>query len=145
MSEQYKNILVAVDGSDIAKSAFNKAIRFAARNNARLIIAHVVDPMTSPGIEGYSNSILDSFKKYGEDLLETHKKEAMEAGLDQVVTEMEFGSPKTKIVKTIAKKYEVDLIVCGAHGLNAVERFVMGSVSEYIVRHANCDVFVVRQ
>ncbi|MEH6941970.1 universal stress protein [Bacillus sp. JJ722] len=145
MSEQYKNILIAVDGSDIAKSAFHKAIDIAARNNARLIIAHVVDPITSPAMEGYSNSVMDSLKKYGEDLLETYKKEALEAGLDQVVTEMEFGSPKTKIVKTIAKKYEIDLIVCGAHGVNAVERFVMGSVSEYIVRHATCDVTIVRQ
>ena len=34
--------------------------------------------------------------------------------------------------------------MCGASGLNAVERFMIGSVSEAIVRHASCDVLVVR-
>lgn len=143
MSE-YKNILVAVDGSEVAKAAFHKAIHFAKRNNATLIIAHIVDPVTSPGVEGYHKSLLESCMKYGETLLEEYKKEALEAGVNQVVTEVESGSPKVKISKTIAKKYDVDLIVCGAQGLNAMERFVMGSVSEYIVRHANCDVTVVR-
>ncbi|WP_042350791.1 universal stress protein [Bacillus massiliigorillae] len=144
MSEQYKNILVAVDGSDVAKLAFQKAVNIALRNDACLIIAHVVDPVTSPGIEGYHKSILEACKKYGQELLEIHKKEALEAGLHQVETEMDFGSPKAKLVKRIAKKYETDLIVCGAQGLNAAERFVLGSVSEYIVRHASCDVLVVR-
>ena len=145
MSEQYKNILVAVDGSDVSNKAFQKAIHIALRNHAKLIIANVVDPVTSPGMEGYHKSILESCRKYGEKLLDVHKQEAIDAGLDQVITEIDFGSPKVKLVKTIAKKHEIDLIVCGAQGLNAAERFVLGSVSEYIVRHANCDVIVVRQ
>ncbi|HHQ0107144.1 TPA: universal stress protein, partial [Listeria monocytogenes] len=37
-----------------------------------------------------------------------------------------------------------DLIMCGATGLNAVERLLIGSVSEYIIRHSPCDVLVVR-
>ena len=53
-------------------------------------------------------------------------------------------SLSTKIPKDIAKKYEIDLIMCGATGLNAVERFLIGSVSEHITRHARCDVLVVR-
>lgn len=49
-----------------------------------------------------------------------------------------------KIAKEIAKEQNVDLILCGATGLNAVERFIIGSVSEYIIRYAPCDVLVVR-
>ena len=56
---------------------------------------------------------------------------------------VEFGSPKVKIAKDVAPKYKADLIVCGATGLNAVERLLIGSVSENIVRHAKCDVLVV--
>ncbi|MFL6558690.1 MAG: universal stress protein, partial [Bacillus sp. (in: firmicutes)] len=42
------------------------------------------------------------------------------------------------------KKHNVDLILCGATGLNVVERFFIGSVSEHITRYASCDVLIVR-
>ena len=48
------------------------------------------------------------------------------------------------ISRDLSKKIEADLIICGATGLNAVERFLIGSVSENIVRSAKCDVLVVR-
>lgn len=57
---------------------------------------------------------------------------------------VEYGSPKTMISKDLANKVEADLIICGATGLNAMERFLIGSVSEYIVRSSTCDVLVVR-
>ena len=51
---------------------------------------------------------------------------------------------KAIIPKKLANELGVDLIMCGTSGLNAVERFIVGSVSEAIVRHAPCDVLVVR-
>ena len=51
---------------------------------------------------------------------------------------------KLNFQKNLPKKHNVDLIVCGATGLNVVERFLIGSVSEAIVRHARCDVVIVR-
>ena len=48
------------------------------------------------------------------------------------------------IPKKIVKDTNADLVVVGSTGLNAVERFIIGSVSEAIVRHAPCDVLVVR-
>ena len=47
------------------------------------------------------------------------------------------------IPKILANELGVDLILWGTSGLNAVERFIVGSVSEAIVRHAPCDVLVV--
>ena len=65
-------------------------------------------------------------------------------GVTNVETRLEFGSPKAIIPKRLASELGVDLIMCGTSGLNAVERFIVGSVSEAIVRHAPCDVLVVR-
>ena len=48
------------------------------------------------------------------------------------------------ISKDISKKLKADFIICGATGFNAVERFLIGSVSENIVRSAKCDVLVIR-
>ena len=48
------------------------------------------------------------------------------------------------ISKDLSKKLNADLIICGATGLNTVERILIGSVSENIVRTAECDVLVIR-
>ena len=66
------------------------------------------------------------------------------AGVKNVETRLEFGSPKAIIPKKLAHEVGADLIMSGTSGLNAVERFIVGSVSEAIVRHAPCDVLVVR-
>ena len=60
-----------------------------------------------------------------------------------MLTRLEFGSPKAIIPKKLAHDVGADLIMSGTSGLNAVERFIVGSVSEAIVRHAP-DVLVVR-
>lgn len=144
MSLTYNHVLVAVDGSKEAECAFKKAVDVAKRNEAQLILAHVVDTTTYAAAEAYHVSMSESAKGYANELLDGYKKIALEAGVTDVLTEVAFGSPKTQISKTIAKKYQTDLIVCGATGMNAVERFVMGSVSLHISRYAKCDVLVVR-
>lgn len=65
-------------------------------------------------------------------------------GIQNVKSVIEYGSPKTIITKELAKRVEADVIICGATGLNAVERFLTGSVTEAIVRTAKCDVLVIR-
>ena len=72
------------------------------------------------------------------------KKQAEEAGLTNVEIVIEYGSPKSIITRELSNVVNADLIICGATGLNAVERFLIGSVSEAIVRTAKCDVLVIR-
>ncbi|MBM7648828.1 nucleotide-binding universal stress UspA family protein [Bacillus ectoiniformans] len=144
MSMKYQNILVAVDGSKEAEWSFKKSIAIAKRNDAALNLVHVIDTRSFAAIEAYDRSIAERAAKYGNELLEEYKKEAAEAGVKQVNTFVEYGSPKVIIPKDVAKQVEADLIVCGATGLNAMERFLIGSVSEHITRAANCDVLVVR-
>ena len=57
---------------------------------------------------------------------------------------MKVGVPKSVLTKEVIPEEKADLIMVGATGLNAVERFLLGSVSENIVRHATCDVLIVR-
>ncbi|CAM3857663.1 universal stress protein [Alkalicoccus chagannorensis] len=144
MSVRYNNILVAVDGSDEAKRAFKKAAFMAKDNDARLILAHIVDTRTFASIEHYDRNIFTEAEQYARDLLDGYREQAEEQGVKDITLIVDQGSPKIKIPKDVAKKHEVDLIVTGATGLNAVERFLIGSVSEHIVRHAKCDVLIVR-
>lgn len=144
MTLKYSQILVAVDGSKEAEWAFKKSVGIAKRNNATLNLVNVIDTRSFAAIEAYDRSIADRAQKFAEDLLDDYKKEALAAGVEKVNIVVDYGSPKTMISRDLAQKVEADLIICGATGLNAVERFLIGSVSEHIVRSAKCDVLVVR-
>ncbi|PFN75235.1 universal stress protein UspA [Bacillus sp. AFS076308] len=144
MGLKYRNILVAIDGSKEADWAFQKGIEIAKRNGARMILVHVIDTRSFALIEAYDTVIGDRAEKLAKDMLEKYQQQAVEAGLTNVQYEIEYGSPKIRIPRDIAKKHHVDLILCGATGMNVVERFIIGSVSEHITRYAPCDVLVVR-
>ena len=86
-----------------------------------------------------------ALKDNDEDLYdEFYEANAKKVGLNNVTTVIEYGSPKQIIAKEIPEDNHVDLIMLGATGLNAVERLFIGSVSEYVIRNATCDVLVVR-
>lgn len=145
MTLKYSNILVAVDGSKESELAFKKGAAAAARNNATLHLAHIIDNRSFGSIEAYDRTIADRTKKTSQELLTKYKEEAMAAGVENVNVIVEYGIPKIAIPKELAPKLNADVIICGATGLNAAERFIMGSVSERIVRTAKCDVLIVRR
>lgn len=144
MIMEYKNIVVAVDGSEAAEKAFQKSVDIAKRNNSRLILAHVVDSRTYATAEVYDRTHSERAESYAKELLNSYVETAEKAGLTDLVRCVEYGSPKVKIAKEVAETFKADLIICGATGMSAVERFLIGSVSESIARYASCDVLVVR-
>lgn len=144
MALYYKNILVAVDGSKQAAWAFKKAIEIAKRNDASLVMTHIIDLRTFATVEAYDRTVSERATQFATELMENYKQQALEAGIKDAEYDIDYGSPKVKIAKDVAKKYNADLIICGATGMNAVERFFIGSVSEHITRYASCDVLVVR-
>ncbi|MCT6925618.1 MULTISPECIES: universal stress protein [Bacillales] len=145
MANHYQNIVVAVDGSKEAEYAFRKSLDVAKRNvGSTLHLVNVIDTRSFAAVEAYDRSIAERAQKFSEELLNGYKQQALEAGVENVKTLIEYGSPKSIITKELSKLVTADLIICGATGLNAVERFLIGSVSEAIVRSANCDVLVIR-
>ncbi|ETI67398.1 hypothetical protein BAVI_17592 [Neobacillus vireti LMG 21834] len=141
--DHYKSILVAVDGSKEAEYAFRKSIDVAKRNkNSVLTIINIINTRS---FEAYDRSVVERAQKSAEELLNGYKSQAEYEGVKTVKVIIEYGSPKTMITGEMANLAKADLIMCGATGLNAVERFLTGSVSEAIVRSANCDVLVIRR
>lgn len=144
MEEKYSNIIVAIDGSKESELAFRKSISIANRNGSTLYLVNVIDTRSYVGLEAIGESFSDRAKRFVLEILEEYKKRAIEQKVQDVKIIIEYGSPKEKIPHEISKKVEADLIICGATGLSSLERFFIGSVSENIVRHANCDVLIVR-
>jgi nucleotide-binding universal stress UspA family protein len=141
---KYNQIIVAVDGSEASEKAFKQSLDIAKQNGARLILTHVVDSRTFATAEAYDRTLAERAEEYAKELLDSYVDNAKEAGVTDLVRVVEYGSPKVKIAKDIAEDFKADLIICGATGMNAVERFLIGSVSESISRYATCDVLIIR-
>lgn len=144
MLQQYQHILVAVDGSYEAELAFKKAVSVAKRNNAELYLIHIVDTRAFQNVSSFDSAMVEQVTATAKTTMEGYVKAAKENGLDNVSYSIEYGAPKTIIARDIPKQRGIDLIMIGATGLNAVERLLIGSVTEYVTREARCDVLVVR-
>ena len=145
MSMTYQNILVAVDGSNESMLAFKRAIQVAINNvNSTLYVVHVIDTRSFAFYESYNLNMADRASDLATEMLNSHKLMAKDAGVEQVEMLIEYGAPRQIIARDLPQAKQIDLIVCGVTGKGEVERFLMGSVSEAIVRIAKCDVLVVR-
>ena len=144
MLQRYQNIMVAVDGSHEAELAFEKGVNVALRNNSRLTIAHVIDTRALQSVSTFDAEVYEELQADAKKLMDEYAQKAKEAGVTDVVTIVEMGNPKTLLATDIPEEQKVDLIMVGATGLNAFERLLVGSSSEYILRHAKVDLLVVR-
>lgn len=144
MVQQYRKIMVAVDGSAEAELAFRKALNVAKRNEAELVLAHVIDTRAFQTVSSFDGMLAEQATEMAKQTLKDYQTEAESRGVQKIETVIEYGSPKPIIAKQIPDEHKVDLIMLGATGLNAVERLFIGSVSEYVIRNATCDVLVVR-
>jgi len=144
MTQRYENIMVAVDGSKEADLAFVKGVQSAVRNQAKLTIAHVIDTRGIQSISTFDAEVYEELQVEAQELMAEYEKRARDAGLTDIQVVIEMGNPKTLLAKTIPEQEHVDLILVGATGLNAFERLLVGSSSEYILRHTSVDLLVVR-
>lgn len=144
MLQNYQRVMVAVDGSSESELAFKKAINIANRNNAELMIVHVIDPRTFQSISSFDNMLAEQATEMAKQTLEEYRQQAIDYGFKNAKTLIEYGAPKAVLAKQLPQEQKFDLIILGATGLNAVERLFIGSVSDYVIRNAPCDVLVVR-
>ena len=141
---KYNNILTAIDGSEASLKALEKAIVMAKLHHATLHIAHVVDIRAYSLAVAYRQPLAEYAEDNAKEILKEAKEKATAAGVKAVETLIRQGAPRSVIAKKIAPEVNADLIVMGATGYGMVERMFMGSVSESTMRHATCDVLVVR-
>lgn len=143
----YKNILVPVDGSKEAEAALHEAFSVAKRNGAdtTLHILHVIDTRAFQNVTDFKTSMVEQVADTAKKTLETYLQEGKDAGVQNIDYTIEYGSPKDVISRQAPEKLGIDLIMIGATGLNAVERLLIGSVTEYVTRTAKVDTLIVRE
>lgn len=142
-------ILLAVDGSKCSKEAIKRVIAQVRPKGTQVRVLHVIEPIISyisagmiPHYVPQVDQIEQDRKKEALDLVAHTARQLRTAGFRSSES-VELGNPKVKILDE-AKKWQADLIVVGSHGFTGFSRFLMGSVSEAVTRHAPCSVEVVR-
>ncbi|AEJ23205.1 universal stress protein [Weissella koreensis] len=140
----YTNILVPVDGSKEAEAALDQAIEIAKRNHADLHILHVIDTRAFQNVADFKTAMVEEIADTAKKTMDVYLKQAQDAGVEQVEYTIEYGSPKNIIGHQAVEKYGIDLVIMGATGLNTIERFLIGSVTEYVTRSAKVDTLIVR-
>ncbi|MGE5184806.1 MAG: universal stress protein [Acidobacteriota bacterium] len=140
----FKKIVCPIDFSPGSEQALQFAARMATDLDADLVVAHVwyVPPLA------YSSETMppagwDAVRDSSERMLAEAKQRAVGLGAPRVSTLLLSGVPWAQIAE-IPTDPDVDLVVIGTHGRTGISRFLLGSVAEQVVRHADCSVIVAR-
>ncbi|WP_224336663.1 universal stress protein [Haloprofundus halobius] len=139
----YDRILLPTDGSDAAETAVSDALELAEAYDARLRVLYVVDTRTLATIDLGADTVLSTLEEEGDAAVERVRSRAAEVGVD-VVTAVEAGSPPDTIVD-YADEHDIDLVVMATHGRRGLDRYLLGSVTERVVRNSEVPVLTVRQ
>lgn len=137
----YERILLPTDGSDLANQAFEHALDLAETYDAELHFVYAVDVPTEVG-DIDASMVRRELENVGEEASESLAHRAEEAGLD-VTTELLRGRPHEAILN-YADENDVDLIVMATHGRSGLDRYLLGSVTEKVVRLSDVPVLTVR-
>jgi nucleotide-binding universal stress UspA family protein len=133
-------LLVPTDGDDAAAAAFDHAETLAASTGATLYLVHVIN--TRVAATGNLGLVLSQLEESGEAIVEETVTNAERLDPDRIESALVRGSPDRSIVR-YAADYDVDCIVMGTHGRSGIERYVLGSVAERVVRIADVPVVVL--
>jgi nucleotide-binding universal stress UspA family protein len=142
----FQRILCATDFSDTAEAAWEMASELARVHRGRLALVHVfveIPAYAAPDAPGPAvGEIWEEQRRWVQQSLDAQVAAARAAGLDAkalVVT----GSTAPAIAETAAGEH-ADLLVIGTHGRTGINRLLIGSVAERVVRIAPCPVLTVK-
>lgn len=143
-----KTILVPIDFSEHSVRAFRRAIDIAQGSGAKLCVLHVVREIPlSVGDAWLDEGII---RKFQSDMDAAARNELAKfvgrfsgAQKPSIDISVRSGIPYEQIVRDAAER-SADLVVMASHGRTGIKEHLLGSTAEKVVRHAACDVLVVR-
>jgi len=145
-------VLLAIDDSDCSEAAVQAVIDRFPRGATDVLIVHVLEwPKALPtsmefaqgaGAADHILSLHAEMRRRAQGLVDGAKRRLEQAHV-RARAEVSEGDPRDIILRS-AEDWKPDVIVLGSHGRRGLERLLLGSVAESVVRHAPCSVDVVR-
>lgn len=145
----YDAILVPTDGSRVAGAAIDHALELAARFDATIHALYVVDTDRASGawlgedLGVDTQHVIEQLHEEGEEAVDEIAAAADARGID-CVTAIREGTPNA-VIRSYANEEGMDCIVMGTHGREGLDRFLLGSTTERVIRRADVPVLTVRR
>lgn len=148
MEPLIRKIILATDFSEASQDAIRHAVWLAKSLQAELKVLHVFEPSGwmvpspyyyTPGFEQWVDASLDKTRQAGKESLET-----LAESLDMQAETIFVEGPTAKEIVRVAAEHHADLLVLGTHGYTGWNHLTLGSIAEYVVRHAACPVLTVK-
>ncbi|HEU0033271.1 MAG TPA: universal stress protein [Kofleriaceae bacterium] len=149
MTAQPTHVVVGYDFSHTGHAALHRAVALAARAPGHVLhVVCVIDPDEPiPSIPSY-DGVDHMYAARVQEALAIETQKELDAadvhGRVHFFVHARIGDKVAAEILAIAEEVGADLIIVGSHGLTGVERFLIGSTSEKIVREAKCTVEVAR-
>ena len=144
---EYKKILVGTDGGDLMAPVYDHAAYFARLTDATVHIAYVLDiaGFTAYPIDSSWENMYDVLLDEGKQIVANAKRDLASRGVneDRIVTTVLDGHPAEEIDK-YAGSQDIVIVVIGSHGRKGLDRLLIGSVADKVVRGSKVPVLIVR-
>lgn len=141
MEKEFERIILPIDGSDFAKISAKKAFFIAKKINVEVIIICVLDPFRYSKSHDFFHSFTKIRREQAEEYLDDIAQIGQSINVKCTTRLIDGGAPFEEIIKSASQN---DLIILGCKGHSNIERILIGSVSEKVLRHAKCSVMIVR-
>ena len=151
----FKKIMIATDGSDCSVLAANRGIELARLSGGTVYAVHVVptaylfpmdgDYFSSMGVNPYwepmYETMYEALNKHGQQTVDYVKGlgEAKGIKVEPILLE---GHPAEELIR-YAEEEGIDIVIMGTHGKKGLDRLLLGSVAENLVRHSKVPIMVV--
>lgn len=140
-----KNILFPIDFSDCSRKSFSYALDMAKKFDASLHLLFVAQDLSYLSMEDTATQqwldMTNQIALSGEAQMEDFCAKNLE-GFEQYKTKVAIGDPKAEILR-YARDASIDIIVMGTHGRTGTDRILMGSVADWVVKHASIPVLTL--
>jgi nucleotide-binding universal stress UspA family protein len=137
----FNKILVGYDGSAQAKKALDVAFSLAHVMDSKILVFAVARP-PEPATSVEVHAVLDDAREHFEEDFKRINQMAADSEIS-LETQLAVGHPAEQIIHR-AEQEKIDLVVLGRRGTSLFEKWILGSVSERVLRYAHCPVMVVR-
>lgn len=141
----FKRILVPLDGSVLSEQIISYAIALGSLSNAEYVLLRTVEPTMSsygPGMDLATEQVIGQLESNARTYLE-EVAARMSAESLRVKTDVVIGSPALHVLD-YARDFHVDLIAMQTHGRSGLSRFLLGSVTDKVLRGASVPVLLHR-
>ena len=138
----YERVLFPTDVGAPPERALEAALDLVERYDAELHVLTVVDT-TRISVDVETGPTLEEFERTGSATVETLVERLRERGYERTVGAVVHGRAHTGIL-TYAENHDIDLIVMGTHGRTGLDRYLVGSTTEKVVRLSDVPVLTIR-